>query len=171
MTIRSLAEGHTKFTILTVAPAKPNAPTVAELEAGIDASCKVAKNDFNFSTADSDTVDDAELCATTKAVAPGADNVEVNFRAYRYWLDEGGVDPAADVLFAAVREKGTVLYFYARHTDKLATEPWAAGDEIFLGVEGWVDWPQYNVADAGWNKFITKVHANNVYPQIKVAAA
>lgn len=171
MAVRVLAKGRTKFTILTTAPANPDAPTAAELEAGIDASCKVATQGFRFTMTASDTVDDSELCATGNAVAPGNDNAEVNFTGYRYYLDAGGVDPAADELFAAVKEKGTVLWAYARSTDKLATEAWAASDEIYLGARFWIDWPQYDDTIAGWKKWTTVGHVEQTWPNIVVAGA
>ena len=52
--IRVLADEHIKFTILTAKPANPAAPTAAELNAGIDASCLVLADNFQWSAADSD---------------------------------------------------------------------------------------------------------------------
>ena len=168
--VRVLAEGRTKFTILTTKPANPASPTAAELNAGLDASCKVTREGFAWSPSDSDTIDDAELCSTSKAVAPGAANADLGFQVYRYYLDAGGVDPAGDTLFAAVKTKGTVLWGYVRQTDKLASAAWAANDEIALGAEFWVDHPQLNIAGSGWTKAKVPCHANNVYPWIKAAA-
>lgn len=166
---RVLAEGRTKFTILTTAPANPAAPTAAELSAGIDASCKVAKNGFSWTMADSETVDDSELCVSDNAVAPGKDNASLSFVVYRYYLNAGGVDTANDTLFAAVKTKGTTLWGYARATEKLATAAWAATDAIYLGAEFWVDWPQYDQSGGGWQKFTVPCKANKTYPNIVVA--
>lgn len=168
--MRSLAEGHIKLTFLTVKPANPDAPTAAELAAGIEASCKVTKDGFRWTTADSETIDDSPLCVTGKAVAPGQDNYDLAIQLYRYWLDTvaGGSDPAEDVLYEAMKVKGTTLWGYARITDKLGTEPWAAGDEIHLGAEVWTDWPQH--VDGGWIKLRVPLHANQGWPHIKVAA-
>lgn len=170
MGVRVLAEGRTKLTILTTKPVNPAAPTAAELNAGIDASCKVSRDGFNWSPTDSDTVDDQELCSTTKAVAPGADNANLGFDVYRYYLDAGGIDPATDTLFAAVKTKGTTLWGYRRDSDKLGTAAWASGDPITLGAEFWVDWPQYDGAPTGWQKVRIVCHANSLYPQKVVSA-
>ena len=168
MGIRTLAEGHIKLSILTTKPANPGAPTAAELTAGIDASCKVTKDGFRWTLADSDTVDDAALCVSGKAVAPGGDNYDLAIQIYRYWLEAGGGDPDDDDLYAAMKTKGTTLWGYARITDKLGTEPWAANDEIHLGVEFWTDWPQH--VDGGWIKLKVPVLPTQGWPHIKVAA-
>lgn len=170
MAVRTLAEAHIKLSILTTKPADPANPTVTELEAGIDASCKVTKDGFRWTMADSDTIDDAALCVSGKAVAPGADNYDLALQVYRYWLDgaERGADPTEDVLYEALRQKGTQIWGYARITDKLGTEPWAAGDEIHLGVDAWCDWPQH--VDGGWIKVRVPLYPNQGWPHIKVAA-
>lgn len=168
MGIRTLAEGHIKLSILTTKPVNPAAPTATELKAGIDASCKITKEGFRWTMADSETIDDAALCTTGKAVAPGADNYDLNLQIYRYWLDAGGADPAADVLYEAMRQKGTTLWGYVRITDKLGTEEWVAGDEIHLGAEFWTDWPQH--VDGGWIKLKIPAYASQGWPHIKVAA-
>lgn len=168
MGIRTLAEGHIKLSILTTKPANPAAPTTADLNAGMDVSCKVTKEGFRWTLADSDTVDDAALCATGKSVAPGADNYDLALQIYRYWLEAGGADPDEDEVYTAMKVKGTTLWGYARITDKLGTAPWAAGDEIHLGAEFWTDWPQH--VDGGWIKLKVPVHATQGWPHIKVAA-
>lgn len=170
MAAKSLADEGKRFYILTTKPANPAAPTAAELTAGIDASCKVAREGFAWTPADSDTIDDAELCSTSKAVAPGADNAELNFMLYRYFLDAGGVDPAADELFAAVSQKGTVLWGYYFHNDKKVGTAPVAAEQFVLGAEFWTDWPQDPNA-SGWLKFRVPCHANQVYPWGKVATA
>lgn len=166
---RSLASEGIKFTILTTKPADPAAPTATELNAGIDASCKVSRENFSWTPADSDTVDDPELCSTSKAVAPSYDNYNLSMQVYRYWLDEGGVDPTADALFAAIKDKGTTLWGYTRHTAQPYSDDWAAGDPIDLGAEFWTDWPQ-DPYGGGWLKYRVPVHANAGWPQITVAS-
>lgn len=168
MAIRSLAEGRIKLTLLTTKPANPAAPTAAELNAGIDASCKVTKDGFRWTMTDSDTIDDAPLCVTGKAVAPGPDNYDLAIQIYRYWLVAGGADPAEDVLYDALKTKGTTMWGYVRITDKLGTENWVAGEEIHLGVEFWNDWPQH--VDGGWIKLRVPLRANQGWPHITVAA-
>lgn len=163
MAIKSLADTGKRFYVLTSAPADPAHPTAAELAAGLDASCKVARENFSWTPTDSDTVDDPELCSTSKAVAPSYDNADLSFMVYRYWLDGGGVDTAADTLFAAIKTKGTVLWGYYLHTDDpVGTAP-SAGDEIVLGAEFWTDHPQ-DPGSSGWLKYRVPCRANQLYP-------
>lgn len=72
--IRVLADEHIKFTILTAKPANPAAPTAAELNAGIDASCLVLADNFQWSAADSERVGERALCEATAAESPGIGN-------------------------------------------------------------------------------------------------
>ena len=169
MGVRMLSEGHHKMTFLTTKPANPAAPTAAELNAGIDASCLITREGFAWTMADSDTVDDAPLCTTGKAVAPGPDNYNLAITLYRWWKAVGGpgADATADALHAATKTKGAVLWGYHRITDKLSTEDWATADEIHLGAEVWCDWPQD--VTGGWIKERVPVHANQGWPHIVVA--
>ena len=49
---KSLADGHIKIAILTTAPANLAAPTVAELNAGINAAARILASDWMFSPTD-----------------------------------------------------------------------------------------------------------------------
>lgn len=169
MTVKSLADYGKRFYIATTKPAHPAHPTAAEFAAMLDASCKVAREGFSWTPADSDTVDDPALCSTSKAVAPSYDNAELGFMVYRYWLDAGGADPAEDELFAAVMTKGTVLWGYYFHNDTpIGTAP-VAGEQFVLGAEFWTDWPQ-DPNGSGWLKFKVVPHANELYPWSTVGA-
>lgn len=132
---RVLADGRIKVSILTAKPADWRAPTATELNGGIDVSCKVLADDFAFSARDSDKVGEAALCETTNAQTLGRDNYELRMSLWRYYLTGGGVDTANDTAFTAVKTKGSTLYVYMRKSDKLATTPWATGDEIAIGAE------------------------------------
>src|SRR5699024_392786 len=110
MAVKVLADGKIKFTILTTAPADELAPTATELNAGIDASCLVLMENFSWTAADSDRVNEPALCATTNAEAPGRGNSNLAMQAWRWYDPEtGAVDAAADELFEAVKVKGTTL--------------------------------------------------------------
>ena len=76
--IRVLADEHIKFTILTAKPANPAAPTAAELNAGLDASCLVLADNFQWSAADSERVGERALCEATAAESPGIGNYNRN---------------------------------------------------------------------------------------------
>lgn len=166
---RVLADGKTKFTILTTKPADPGAPTAAELNAGIDLSCNVLTSDFNWSATDSDKIAEKALCDVGNSNAIGASNYTTGFTLWRYFLTAGGVDTAADAGFTAVQEKGTTLWAYARETDKDSTEDWAANDDIYLGGEVINDTPQ-RLDGTGFIKRRIPLEAQRMYDNIKVAA-
>lgn len=169
---RSLADGHTKVTILTDAPAHPAAPTAAELNAGIDASCAIMTSDFAFGATDSDKVAEKALCVVNNANALGASNYTAGFSIFRYFdATTKNADATADETFAAVEEKGTTLWIYARETAKLSTENWATADEIFLGAEVLTDTPQPPSDRGGFIKRRVPLEVQAAYDNILVAAS
>lgn len=163
MAVKTLADGKTKFTLLVTAPVNPEYPTATELNAGIDASFKVTAADFSWTPADSETVSEGALGEESAAEVLARSNFTVGFVVWRYYLTGGGVDPAADALFAAVKEKGTELYGYTRKNDKSADEPWAAADEIILGALIVTDHPQ-DPGAGGWVKFRVPAKAQRGWP-------
>ncbi|GAB2762091.1 phage tail tube protein [Nocardioides pakistanensis] len=168
---KSLADGHTKITFLTTEPANPAAPTVAELEAGIDASCNILASDFTWSAADSDKVNEKALCTTNNANAIGASNFTAGVTAFRYFdATTGAVDTAEDTLFAALKTKGTELWGYARKTGKESTDAWEASDEIYLGMKVITDEPQAPSDQGGYIKFRVPMEPQEGYPFITAAA-
>lgn len=168
---RSLADGHTKVTILLDAPANPAAPTVAELNAGIDASCNIMASDFAFGATDSDKVAEKALCVVNNANALGASNYTAGMTVFRYWdAVTKAADATADEVFDATREKGTTLWVYARETAKLSTEAWAATDEIYLGAEVLTDTPQPPSDRGGFIKRRVPMEVQAAYDDIAVAA-
>lgn len=130
--VKTLADGHKRVAILAARPSDPAAPTVTELEAGIDASCRLLKSDYRISAAASDTIADAELCSTTNAAAFGAGNYEATFTSFRYFDQSkpGQFDAEGDVVFQALKEKGATVYIAERETGKDYKAPWEAGDEV-----------------------------------------
>jgi hypothetical protein len=166
---RVLADGKTKFTILTTAPANPAAPTATELNAGIDLSCDILSSDFLFGATDSDRVAEKALCDEGNANAIGASNYTAGFTLWRKFLTAGGFDEVNETGWAALKEKGTTLHGYARQTDKDATEVWAAADEIFLGAEFITDTPQ-RTDGSGFIKYRVPVEIQRGFPFIEVAA-
>lgn len=166
---RVLADGKTKFTILTTAPANPAAPTATELNAGIDLSCDILSSDFTWGATDSDKVAEKALCDEGNANAIGASNYAGGFTLWRKFLTAGGFDDANETGFAAVKEKGATLYGYARQMDKDATAVWAAADEIYLGAEFITDTPQ-RTDGTGFVKYRVPVEIQRGFPFIEVAA-
>lgn len=168
---RVLGDGKTKFTVLTTRPANPKAPTVTELNAGIDLSQKTLASDFNWSATDSDKIAEKALSESGNSNAIGASNYTSGITLWRYF-DEvtGAVDAEEDAGFTATREKGTTLWAYARETAKDSDEDWASGDDIYLGGEVLTDTPQ-RLDGSGFIKRRIPLEMQRGFDNIKVAAA
>lgn len=165
---RSLADAHRKVAILTTQPANPAAPTVTELNNGIQASKRIKADDFTFGFADSDKVQEKTLEDTDNANAIAASNPQCAFTVFREFnAGTGNVDPVEDALFTAVKVKGTTLWVYERETGKLATAAWASSDEL-LGMQVLTD--QWQKADSGgYVKRRVPCEPQKAYPNIAVA--
>lgn len=164
---RSLADGHTKLTLLTTAPANPAAPTAAELNAGIDASDRILASDFTFGPTDSDKVNEKSLMATGNANAIAASNYQMGLTPFRYFnASTGVVDVPGDVVFQALKAKGTEVWAYGRRTGKLASAAWATGDEIFFGADAITDNPQPPSDLGGYIKAHVPCEVQTGYPYI-----
>ena len=169
MGTRLLADGKTKFTVLTTKPANPAAPTVAELNAGIHLSDNILTSDFTFGAVDSDKVAEKPLGSSGNANAIGASNFQLAFTLWRKFLTAGGFDSADETGWAALKVKGATLWAYARQTDKAASAAWAAADEIYLGAEFTNDNPQ-RTDGTGFIKYRLPCEVQNGYPFIAAAA-
>lgn len=169
---RSLADGKTKFTILTTKPADPAKPTSAELNAGVDASCNLMASDFLWGATDSDKVAEKALCVENNANSLGASNYQVGLTPFRYFDATTGASATdeGDDVFQALKAKGTTLYGYARKTSKKSTEAWAASDEIYLGGEFLTDEPQPPSDLGGFVKWRVPGEMQAAWPFITVAA-
>lgn len=141
MAVKTLADARQKLTILTTPPADINAITLTELTAGIDASCKVAKNGTRFSATASNTVSDPAYCDEVEVQEFGASNYEASIAPYWYLDEVTGQYTALDnEVFEAAREKGTRLTYVHREGPKY-TEAWAA-DDVYDAYEAVSDNPQ-----------------------------
>ena len=141
--VRSLASGHTKYSVMTAIPAATGAATLTELNAGIDAACRVAA-DSTLGASDDNTVNDPALCDTVSADVPTTSKYDGTWNIFRYFdpttknPEVGTAGDIGDDLFAAMKTLGTTLYIAKRQTLKLSTEPWAADDpyELFEVITG-----------------------------------
>lgn len=133
-----LADGKTKVTILPTAPANPKAITLAELEAGIDASCAIMMSDYNVGAATSESVDEKALCQEGNATTWGASNGTMEFTLFLDYDEDHKLDVTSDKgkAYEAVKSKGTQIYLVQRETSKTSKEDWAVGDEYeyFHGI-------------------------------------
>lgn len=167
---RSLADGKTKFTVLTTAPVNPASPTITELNAGIQAAANILASDFTWGAADSDTVAERSLADKNNVNAYAASNYTAGVTPFRYFDETGAPDATEDALFTALQEKGTELWCYARRTGKDAGDVWAAGDEIFLGAKVITDEPQPPSDLGGYIKYRSPMQVQEAYPFIAAAA-
>lgn len=130
--MKVLADGKRRFVVLTEEPVDEANPTPTELAAGIDASCKVLASDFAWTFAASERITGEEaLCDDTNSEELGPNQLNLAMTLWRYYADAGGVDATEDVLYAAVKTKGTTLWGYERLSDKESAEVLATGDEGF----------------------------------------
>lgn len=167
----SLADGRTKFTILTTEPDDPESPTITELNNGLQADPYILKSDFTWGATDSDKVAEPPLSAENNQNALAASNFAAGVTAFRYH-DAAGVSEADfDDVFQALKAKGTNLWCYARRTSKKASAAWAAGDEIFLGGHVITDEPQPPSQQGGYVKYRIPLEMQEAYPWTAAAAA
>ena len=86
---KTIAEERIKVVALDTPPNNPAAPTVAELTAGTDISCKVLFSDFRLSAVASDTVNEPALCEGGNSAVPGKSNYEGSLTVFRFFDDTG----------------------------------------------------------------------------------
>lgn len=167
-----LADGNIRLSFLPTL-ANPAAPTVTELQAGIDLSCKVLKSDFRASAVASETISgQAALCETSNASAPGQSNFEVSLTLFR-WFDDankGKADASDDTAFQALKVKGTHGYLIVRETGKSYEDEWAAGDEVDV-YEIVTDNPQSPSDTGGYIRRVIPTFPQNGWLNVAVAAA
>lgn len=148
----TLADARTKLTILNTAPADLSAITVAELGAGIEASCKVNKPDFRLSPTASDTVPDQPLCQEGNATTFGNSNYEGTMTVLRFLDATGKPETSEDEVWDAVKTKGSRVWLVKRVGPKWSVD-WAAGD-LYQVYEVVTDNPQDPTDMAGYIKSV-----------------
>lgn len=167
---KSLADGHIKIAILTSAPANVAAPTVAELNAGIQAASRILSSDWLWTPTDSDKVAEKAVSDINNVNALGASNFSAGMTIFRYFNAGTGVaDPTEDALFTATKTKGSSLYIYQRKIGKLETAAWASADELSLGGLVITDLPQEPSDAGGYIKKRIPLEPQQMYPNIAVA--
>lgn len=129
---KTLADGRIKLILLSTKPNDMKAPTVAELTAGKDISCRITKADYRLSATGSETVDGTALCDEAAVNVFGASNFEGTIAPFRYFnpAKPGQADAEGDFAFQAFKVKGATLYLVERNTGKKHEEPIEAGDEV-----------------------------------------
>lgn len=167
---RSLADGHEKIIILLEEPVDPEAPTLAELNAGIEASANILATDWTFGATDSEKFSEPAVAEEQSANAFGRSNFQLAMTIFRQF-DETTKNPdvTEDALFAALAVKGTEFWVYSRKTAKKSTEALAADDSIRLGAKAITDEPQD--MSGGYIKNRVPCEVQEAWPNLEVAAA
>jgi hypothetical protein len=129
-----LADGHKKLTLFAEKPANLDALTAAELNAAVDASCRILSSDFNVGTAASETVDEKALCVENNAQALGQRNYVFEISSFRFFDEKGQAEKAegddiGDTVYQMLKTVGTKVWAALRFTSKKSKEDWGAGDE------------------------------------------
>lgn len=164
---RSKAEGREKWMILSVQPADPEAVTLTEANAGIDASCALSSADSRISAAASATFSDPAICDEIAVTEFGQSNYEGNAAPYRYF-DESGVSEIGsdgqirDEVYQALAEKDTEAWILIRDTSKRSREALEAGDEYEL-YHVVTDNPQRPSSREGYQKRIVPLAIRNAW--------
>lgn len=168
-TVKSLADGHTKLAVLATAPADPEALTLTELNAGLDASCRIAKNGYSLGATASETFADPALCEDVNSTVWGASNFEASIPVFRYFDDTTQqVDATGDEVYQALKTKGTEVWLVERESLKKSTDPWAAGDDVSV-YRALLDNPQKASDRTGYIKNVISPAIQEGHLNVKVA--
>ena len=121
---KMIADGKTKITILTAAPANPEAPTATELNAGIDISCDVLASDFTWGAGDSNTVSEQALCDETASEVMTSSVWDGGFTIWRQFATGGGFDAAstAETAMEILKVKGSTFWACLLYTSDAADD-------------------------------------------------
>ena len=164
---KSKAEGREKWILLSAPPANPEAVTLTEAQAGIDASCALSSADSRISAAASATFSDPAICDEIAVTEFGQSNYEGTIAPFRFWTDGGASEVGTeeqvrDEVFQAVKEKDTEIYVLLRDTSKRSREDLAAGDEYEL-YQVVTDTPQRPSSREGYQKRLVPLAIRNAW--------
>lgn len=170
MAVKSLADGHTKLAVLATAPADPLAPTLTELTAALDASCRIAKNGYSLGPTASESFADPALCDDVNSQVWGASNFESSVPVFRYFDETTQlIDELGDEVYQALKTKGQIVWLVERESLKKSTDAWEAGDIVNV-YEVLLDNPQKAADRTGYIKNVIAPAIQNGYLDVAVAA-
>lgn len=123
---RLLAEQRERWVILDEKPADPEAPTVAELTAGVRAECFFTTN-TRLSATGSQTVNEASLCDSASAQRPSTRQWEGSLEVFRDLDPATGLPVAGgEAIFDALNAYGEKVWL-TRLRGPMYTEAIASG--------------------------------------------
>lgn len=149
------ADGNIRTVILTTEPVNPSAPTVAELNAGVDISCYLTPGGFALTT-DQGTIADERECSTQTFGAPGRKTYGLTITGIDN-TNSANEDEYNDLVDAL--PEGAQRFAYRRRGLPYET-PFAASQKAWLvpfvaGVKGEVASEANSVLRSVWTAFIT----------------
>lgn len=125
----------------------PSAPTVAELNAGIDISCLVTANNFQLGATGENAIDDPALCAEGNDQAPGRVTYAAAMDFFRW------TTAPEDVAWTTFQDSGEAGFLVMRIGEDYRTD-WTVADEVQV-YEALTGKPMILTPDAsgGFEKF------------------
>lgn len=158
MSARSLADAKQAFYIVPILDSQqktdPRKYSAAEiLQDGFYASPSILFSAFQWSAADSDTVNEKPLNVPGNAQVFGASNYTAGLTVFRNFDPvTGNADITDDVVYQALRAKGTLALGFLRENANEADVPLADGDDIVLAGLFLTDNPQRIEETSGYIK-------------------
>ena len=126
---KTLADQRIRLVALTTKPADVKAPTVTELEAGIDLSCSIMKSDYQLGATGDQTISEAALCEPGQGSDMGPTEYAGQVTPFRMLDADGKADLDDDVAYQTLKVKGTELWLVEREGPAFDAA-WAADQEV-----------------------------------------
>ena len=126
---KTLADQKIRLTWLTTKPVDPAAPTITELDAGVDLSCSIMKSDYQLGATGDQTISEAALCEPGAGNDMGATDYAGTVTVFRMLDDEGKADLEEETGFQALKAKGTKGWLVEREGPRYDVD-WADGQEV-----------------------------------------
>lgn len=145
-----------------------NAPTAAEINAGVNLTCRVTVGNYQFGITGNSTIQDPAACDKIDADVPGRAKAEAKFDMFRY---KNIADDLAWTTFNGANVFGHLVERIGQIEDDEDQEdtPAKVGDEVAVGAVLTHD--QINLAPSseGYEKFQQPFSVQKFRPRAKVA--
>lgn len=166
----TVADGRLTVAADVTGPKNPAAPTVAELNAATDLSCRLVKSTYHIGAEASQILTgEARICETVDPKIIGPSQYTGTLQPFRFLDINGQPESTEDIAFDLFKEKGTTLWVYERIGADV-NKPFAVGDEVSI-YRVKTDNPQkpQNVSE-GYVKVTVPLAIEEAYEFVKVVA-